>query len=275
MNRSDGPSRREFMRAAAGLTAAALAGCAPEPGARGVAQKAPERPVDGGILQLALHTPADTLDATRRFYGDTLGLPVTEPSAGTLAVQAGGTAISFEAVHAGRPYYHFAFNIPENMLPRAKEWLRPRCPLVRRPDGSDEYHFVSWNAHSVYFLDPAGNILEFIARHNLRNARPAGAEFSPKDILYASEIAVVVDDVGAAAENAGASLGLRPFAGSISRQFAALGDDHRLLIVVKRGREWNSGHGRTAEVYPLRATIRGAPGAVLHSADLGFTVAGA
>jgi catechol-2,3-dioxygenase len=225
---------------------------------------APERV---GISLLRLRAPRGSMDALRGFYADTLGLPVEGRD--PLTVRAGGTTIEFGAGE-GAPYYHFAFNVPENKLAAAKAWLKPRCPLIQRPDGRDEYDFGSWNAHAVYFNDPAGNILEFIARHNLRNSR--GGAFLPADILYASEIAVVVDDVPATADDAEATLGLGVFAGSKSEQFAALGDDHRLLIVVKRGREWNSGHGRTAEVWPVKAEWPGAAPARLESAAHGFEI---
>ncbi len=271
--------RREFLRTAAiGVIAAAGA-------ARGTQHM--DGPV--GIASLKLKVAARDAEAMRRFYRETMGLAVDEAGAG-LVVRAGGTRIEFEAVGdgerrgdgatdtgltqgrqtGGTPYYHFAFNIPENKFAAGKRWLKGRCELLKRPDGSDEYHFVSWNAHSVYFNDPAGNILEFIARHNLRNA--AEGEFSPADILYASEIALVVDDVGAAVQDAAKGLGMEVFAGSTSEQFAAVGDDHRLLIIVKRGREWNSGHGRTAEVFPLRAEIAGS--GRLNSRELGFEVLG-
>lgn len=208
-----------------------------------------------GILRLRLQTRK--LEEMRRFYTETLQLPLVAQDKNSITLRAGGTELIFYAVETGEPYYHFAFNIPENKLAASKIWLKPRAPLIQRPDGRDEYFFESWNAHAVYFLDPSGNILEFIARHNLKNA--AAGDFSVKDILHASEIALVVDDVAATVTAARAALGALPFSNSLSDQFAALGTDHRLLIVVKRGRQWNSGHGRAAEVFPVRAVIRGAP----------------
>lgn len=206
-----------------------------------------------GIRSLSLQ--CRRLGELRRFYVDKLELPVLEESSGSLTFAAGGTRLKFTAIDSGEPYYHFAFNIPENKLPAAKEWMKPRAPLVKRPDGSDEYFFETWNAHSVYFLDPAGNILEFIARHNLANA--AAGEFSVRDILYASEIALVVDEVAQAVEGARSSLGLEPFGGAHSDMFAAVGNDHRLLIVVKRGRLWLSQADKPARVFPTHALIHG------------------
>ena len=42
------------------------------------------------------------------------------------------------------------------------------------PDIVDYSH---WNAHSIFFLDPGGNVVEYIARHDLKNGAPGA--FSP------------------------------------------------------------------------------------------------
>lgn len=207
-----------------------------------------------GILRIELQCALDLLPQLRDFYSHVLELRVDEAPDG-LTIRAGGTTLHFEGVASGRPQYHFAFNIPENKLAAAKRWLAPRCELVRTPGDRDEFDFPSWNAHAVYFHDPAGNIVEWIARHNLANAREG--PFCAGDILYASEIAVVVDDVAQIAALARRELGLPVFGGSISAEFAALGDDHRLLIVSRRGREWTAGRGLKADVWPVRATIAG------------------
>jgi hypothetical protein len=101
--------------------------------------------------------------------------------------QCSGTACSFvnceiggesrqnrPDLHPGGPEfdgaYHFAFNIPENQIRSAKEWLMPRTVLLKDEQGNDYFQHSGWNSEAVYFKDPAGNILEFIARHDLSNA---------------------------------------------------------------------------------------------------------
>ena len=54
----------------------------------------------------------------------------------------------------------------------------------------------------------------------------------------------------------------------MSEQFAALGDDHRLLIIAKRGRKWNA-ENKVAEVFPTEAVVCGAGQGQLRSADFG------
>src|SRR5690606_32649521 len=114
-----------------------------------------------------------------------------------------------------------------------------------------------WNAHSVFFFDPAGNVVEYIARHDLANAAPG--DFGVDDILYASEIAFVVDDVPGAAETLAEAAGAGLYRGS-SDQFAAVGDELGLLLVMKRGRviSFDSPERKAVDVFPSRAAIRAA-----------------
>src|SRR5438552_5474144 len=111
----------------------------------------------------------DDLSAQRRFYVDVLHLPGVM-SGDTLSLQAGSSKLTFRQTSGGPSgVYHFAFNIPENRFEEAKAWTSRRVPLIRSGAGEDSFHFETWNAHSFYFRDPANNILEFIARHNLEN----------------------------------------------------------------------------------------------------------
>ncbi|HWB19418.1 MAG TPA: hypothetical protein VG711_03890 [Phycisphaerales bacterium] len=209
-----------------------------------------------GIRRLRLETHA--LEEMKAFYARTLQLEITDSEPNQFTVHAGGTLLTFVGAESGRPVYHFAFNIPENMFAEAKAWLRTRVAILRNTDGSEDFEFRSWNAHACYFLDPAGNIVEFIARHNLQNAR--AGDFGPQDILYASEIGIVVDDVRAAAEAVRDELGMRPFVTGMpdpGADFCAAGDDHALLIIVKKGRAWNVGGTIPAEVFSTQVVIAG------------------
>ncbi len=201
---------------------------------------------NAGFRRLTLD--AQPLKALGSFYGELFGLDASL-SGDSLAITAGGTVLEFQkpAKPDEKPRYHFAFNIPENKLERALEWLRRRTPVVKRR-GTEVFEFASWNARAIYFLDPAGNIGEFIARHDLRNA--ADGPFTPKDILYASEFGVVVDDVSDAVSKIGTGLAMRPYR-SPGEDFAAVGDEYGLLIVVRNGRSWFATKGLQAR--PHRA----------------------
>lgn len=201
-----------------------------------------------GIARLTLRT--HRLPELRAFYHRKLHFPIRGETRNSITFQAGATSLTFLRTEekSSRPFYHFAFNIPENKLPLAAEWLSERTPLAA--DGK-VFHFSGWNAHSIYFWDPAGNLGELIARHNLPNARPSA--FSPSDILYASEIGLVVEDVPTAVRQLQRSLTL-PAYRPAAADFATLGDEHRLLIVAKKGRPWLQ---RESEVFPTTAILHG------------------
>jgi len=208
-----------------------------------------------GILELHLET--HVLAGQKRFYAEALGLQLVggpgEESDGSFTIQAGATRFTFSQAAPGeQPLYHFAFNIPENKLPEAMAWLARRTPVLRGDEGKEVSHFESWNAHAFYFRDPAGNIVELIARHTLPNARPG--PFTEHDVLAASEIGLVVDDVPATVDELRESLGLTVYRPG-SAQFAPVGDEHRLLILNHRDRGW--WEGTPSRPYPVRARLAG------------------
>ena len=94
---------------------------------------------------------------------------------------------------------------------------------------------------------PAGNVVEYIARHDLKNGD--SGPFGWADILYASEIGLIVDDVAATAAKVTDVAAVTQYKGG-SDQFMAMGDEYGLLLVMKRGRvidfsvtgrEWRAG----------------------------------
>jgi catechol-2,3-dioxygenase len=212
----------------------------------------------------------------KEFYRDLLGLRVLAECADRLTVGAGETSLTFESADAGagQPFYHFAFNIPENKVRAARDWQRERTPLLPIPARlrdraypDDVVDYRHWDAHSVFFFDPAANVVEYIARHTLKNDAPGA--FSSKDILYASEIALVVDDVPAAATRLKEFAGLEQYRDG-SPQFMAVGDERGLLLAMKRGRviSFDSPQKKAVSVFRTAATVRG--GKALKLAFPGF-----
>lgn len=188
------------------------------------------------------------------FYSGTLGLPCSMDEAGRLRVEAGGSWLVFEQAPEGwGGYYHFAFNIPENMFSEAKAWLSGRVPLLKDNTGRDEFDFQNWNAHACYFYDPAGNILEFIARHDLPNAWDH--PFNAGGILSISEIGLPSDDVPALSRTLQDVVGVQAYKGSESAEFTATGDGDGLFILPKNGRIWLPDTGKPAAPYPLSVAV--------------------
>jgi catechol-2,3-dioxygenase len=118
---------------------------------------------------------------------------------------------------------HFAINVAPQRFEEAVSWARERAELVE-----DDVPFDAWRARSAYFFDPGGNIVELIARE-----RAPGEEL----FLEISEVGLPVADVGAAVDWLESELGLPYFSGN-RRDFAAVGDDRGLFIVVPVGRPW-------------------------------------
>jgi len=200
------------------------------------------------------------LPAQRDFYTTVLSLPVVEENDGTLTVRAGSSRLTFKQAPEGwSGVYHFAFNIPENRFQDAKSWLSGRAPLIKDAGGADEFRFESWNAHSIYFYDPAGNILEFIARHNLDNS--SNGPFTGQSILSVSEIGLATDNVPDTVRLLREHLGVGIYDGAGSDTFTAAGDEHGLFIVVKRSRVWFPDTGKPAELVPLLVVITNQTGA--------------
>ncbi len=258
-------SRRRFVLDASCAGAAAI--FAAHGLATGPALARPgRRPREGEplIRALRLQTAAPIKDM-KAFYHGCLGLDVLAESDAEITIGAGATPITFERARdgEGRPLYHFAFNIPHNKILEARRWQLERSPLVpwlaRQRDKAipheDVRHFRNWNSHSVFFFDPAMNIVEYIARHALKNDAPG--PFTPRDILYASEIAFVVDDQHAAARHLGRALGLGVYPPG-ERFWWAMGDESGLLLCVPV-RQWGATTDTpvTLEAFPVRAEIAG------------------
>lgn len=205
--------------------------------------------IDKAIFQTA------SLKRIRSFYEELLGLPAVRSAKDSFTVRAGWSELTFvETESAAREghYYHFAFTIPENKLPEAKAWIEAKTPIGAEA-GKDISFSESWNSHSVYFGDPAGNILELIARHTMDNAvdRP----FNPlEDLLCISEIGVPTHDVPGATERL-ERLGIKTYK-TLSADFNPVGDDDGLFILVSPGRRWHF-TDKTAECFPFEAAVRG------------------
>ena len=129
---------------------------------------------------------------SKSVYREQLGFSICGESPNRFQIQVGTSIIEFTNENvAGEPYYHFAFNIPANQFQAAKEWLKEKTTLLLE-NGEDEADFSNLPAHACYFEDPAGNIVELIARYNLNPN--SESPFSVNTILNISEIGLVVQD---------------------------------------------------------------------------------
>jgi catechol 2,3-dioxygenase-like lactoylglutathione lyase family enzyme len=194
---------------------------------------------------------ARNIDAQRRFYAEVLGLPTQLDAEGALRVAAGQTELicrpSTEA-----PFYHIAFNIPENQIEAAAAYVRAKTSLLRS-EGEEIFYSNNWHAHNLYFYDADGNVLELIARHNLTES--AADSFDPTKILSVSEVGVPVPqaDLARVLDECESVLAL-PCYDCDRVRFNALGGEDGLLIVVAEGRPWFP-TDRPAPVLPLEVEL--------------------
>ncbi len=234
------------------------------------------------IREIRLQT-AVPLATMKDFYHQRIGFNVVEETASRIAFQTGASRLVFEPWQtpnppadggridaagrgSGEPMYHFAFNIPENKIRAARDWQRQRTKLVPTPPQlidpdypSDVRHFANWNAHSVFFFDPAFNIVEYIARHELDNASATPERFGVEDILYASEIGFVVSEADREefARKVGAQCNLHEY--PLGSDPWAMGDEHGLLLVLGRlGELWGDNTETPVRwgTFPTQVTVR-------------------
>lgn len=190
------------------------------------------------INQLVLHT--SRLAELKHFYHDILGLSLVPGSNAEICIQAGSTELVFAQAGKGEPVYHFAFNIPSNRIAGARDWLKEKVELLWIEDyAGDIADFVNWHAKSVYFYDPAGNIVECIARFDLDNK--SDGPFSAAHFLSVSEVGIVFPKDSFDSETA--ELLSRYELSYFSKQpplpqFRAVGDDEGLFIIVPEHRNW-------------------------------------
>lgn len=150
-----------------------------------------------------------------------------------------------------KPFYHFAFNIPSNQFSEAKEWAKKKV-VLNVEDGEDEVYFSRSNAHSFYFMDPAGNIVEFISRHT--TSPESNEPFSIDSILNMSEMNLTTDEV-LEVGNQLIEYGISVRDGeALSDGFHFMGENGVYLLLGPSGRRWFFSD-LDAEVHPLMLEI--------------------
>ena len=207
-------------------------------------------------MTLLRHLSLATADpvSLRSFYAETLGLPTGDTADG-FAVAVGDSAMEFRQVAGDTaPTYHIAFTVPGGCIDAAGDWLAARADLLT-DDGRPQFRYEFLDATAVYALDPAGNVLELIAR----DSREGQTEpFGSDSLLDIAEIGIVVEDVPRAAA---ALTDLFDLQGSPDEEFAYLGGDDGAFVLVSPGRPWFP-TDQAAEPAPLTVVADGKSGTV-------------
>lgn len=163
------------------------------------------------------------------FYSETLGLNIVDRSDNHATFEIGRSILTLIQREQFTPY-HFAINIPNNQIIEGLDWLKNKVEILTYK--SNEIHdFESWNARSIYFYDMDKNIVEFIARSNLKNERDE--HFGFHSLLEISEIGVPVNKIEDVFNSLDRVSHLKVYDGEFER-FCAIGDEEGLFICINK-----------------------------------------
>uniref|UniRef100_A0AC34GWI0 VOC domain-containing protein n=1 Tax=Panagrolaimus sp. ES5 TaxID=591445 RepID=A0AC34GWI0_9BILA len=197
----------------------------------------------------------------RQFYVEKLGLKLLNDDQKLFSVKAGETVLEIEENKDLKKigYYHFCFNIFPSLLEDAAEKFLPSRGIPLVTNGKDQYtEHKDWNAKSVYFYDADENILEFIARYNLKN------EFSTNDtsfdidkhLINISEIGIAVENTQNLVEKLQQNMEVKVWR-DYGDAFKAIGDENGLILATKLDRPWIPTTDHPNAALPTEITIEG------------------
>ena len=184
------------------------------------------------IKELTLYTK--DLERQKEFYTRTLFLPIYKEFKDTVEFKVGTSILKFVFKKDATPY-HYAINIPSNQETEALQWLKNHLDVLKY-NNDEIIDFKSWNAKSMYFYDNDKNIVEFIARRNLKII--SSNIFSSKSFIEISEIGAPTDDIEFNYNFWNKNYALEIYDGNIE-VFCAIGNERGLFIVInKNKKDW-------------------------------------
>ncbi|UCD61428.1 MAG: VOC family protein [Flavobacteriaceae bacterium] len=195
------------------------------------------------IKELKIYTP--NLPKQTDFYVDKIGLDLIEKTEFEARLQIGKSILVLIENDKFQPY-HFAINIPSNKEEEALKWLKSRVTILK--DGKNEIQdFDFWNAKAIYFYDMDNNIVELIARKNLKNE--SKELFSSKSFLEISEIGTPANDIEKTYKTLKSYVDIPIFDGGFER-FCAIGDEVGLFICINKNiKDWFPTNDRAYSSY--------------------------
>ncbi|WP_413998942.1 VOC family protein [Flavobacterium sp. W1B] len=187
------------------------------------------------ILEVELLT--NDIDGTEVFYRTKLGLKIISKDKSSISFAVKKTKLTFRLSKIKKPIYHFAFDIPNNMLSEAFAWMEAKVQILEVIPPDKIADFRNWNAKSFYFYDNNGNILEFIARNNLDNK--SNDPFDGSSIISISEIGFVAKSVSKLCDELVEKYELPVFSMQPKlEKFIVMGTETGLFILAAEGKDW-------------------------------------
>jgi len=173
------------------------------------------------------------LEEQTNFYTEVLGFKTIEKTEDHISFKIGSSILSFYYRESVTPY-HFAFNIPSNQINEALAWLNPKVEILR-DENMEIQDFPDWNAKAIYFYDQDKNIVELIARKNLKNE--SNTPFRAESMVCISEIGMPVNNMERTYHHLNLIKKLPIYSGNLDI-FCAGGDENGLFIIIKEKKKW-------------------------------------
>src|SRR5699024_286414 len=193
----------------------------------------------------------NTLKALQRFYANVLELDITNRAEESFTVKVGTTDVIFQQTDE-LARYHFAINIPGNQFVIMKHWIQDRLTL-NKTAGLNEIYYASFDADSMYFEDPAGNLIELIGRRK----RDLFGGLTKDAFFDISEVGLITPDVAQVGEDL-QDFGLRLRHGSEidpkGVNFLGMGDSY--IVLAPSPWKWNFAE-KKQHTCPVEITLRG------------------
>ena len=108
------------------------------------------------------------LKELKSFYSQKLGFEIINQTDISFTLRIGWSKLTFNQSNKEHNY-HFCFLIPCNQLTPCLDYFKDKIKILNIEGSRQTYNFSTWNADSFYFEDSAGNLGEFIVRHDLEN----------------------------------------------------------------------------------------------------------
>lgn len=169
----------------------------------------------------------------RGFYENVLEFPITETGKDFFKMTIGDSVLIFAETEEDT-LYHYAINIPGNQFVLAKYWAKNKVTLNREA-GVEDIYYSRFDADAFYFEDPAGNVIEFIARRHVDK----WSDFSVDSFINISEVSIttpLVQEVGEKLQEIGI-----PISGNYQIEpdsLNFLGRNASYIILVPPQRRW-------------------------------------
>ncbi|HLQ70878.1 MAG TPA: hypothetical protein VK142_03705 [Bacillota bacterium] len=189
------------------------------------------------------------LKSLQRFYANVLELDVLDRTEQHFTVKIGTTDVTFQQTEKNAQY-HFAINIPGNQFVIMKYWIQDRLTLNKN-GGLNEIYYSSFDADSMYFEDPAGNLIELIGRRH----KDLFGSLTKEAFFNVSEVALIsknVSEIGEALQDFG--IPLRHGSEVNPKGVNFLGQGDTFIVLAPSKWKWYFSNNK-ARTYPVEITL--------------------